>query len=324
MRRIDKKQKRKSKLVKKLLVGFCLMLMAGAAYFVYQYQEGVSMAEPVDTQVQEYEFHGEKTLDDKVNVLLLGIDAREEEGQSRTDSIMVAQYDPKEGSAKLISIMRDIYTEIPGYKNYKINTAFFLGGPELLRETLKNNFDLDIEYYATIDFKGFEKMVDVLAPNGIEIDVEKKMSANIGVSLEAGQQKLNGKELLGYARFRKDAESDFGRVRRQQQIINEMKNELLSTNGVLRLPKMIGAVQPYIQTNIQGQDLLSFIKDIAIQRPDKIETLTIPIDNSYQDVRYEGVGLALDIDFEKNKDAIQSFLKGDSTMELSAEDSGNE
>lgn len=316
-------KKRKSRLVK-IVVALFLMMMAGAAYFVYQYQEGMSMAEPVDTQVEEYEFHGEKTFDDKINILLLGIDAREEEGQSRTDSIMVAQYDPKDGTAKLISIMRDIYTEIPGYKNYKINTAFFLGGPELLRETLKNNFDLDIEYYATIDFEGFEKMVDILAPNGIEIDVEKKMSANIGVSLEAGQQRLNGKELLGYARFRKDAESDFGRVRRQQQIINEMKNELLSTNGVLRLPKMIGAVQPYIQTNIQGRDLLSLIKDIALQRPETIETLTIPIDNSYKDVRYEGVGLALDIDFEENKEAIQSFFNGDSAIVLSGEDIGNE
>nr|WP_238457277.1 LCP family protein [Litchfieldia salsa] len=277
------------------------------------------MAKTVETQHQEYEFHGERNLD-KINVLLLGVDARPEENKSRTDSIMVAQYDPKEGTAKLISIMRDIYTEIPGYKNYKINTAFYLGGPELLRETLENNFDLDIEYYALIDFKGFEKMVDVLAPNGIEIDVEKKMSAYLDVSLEPGLQLLSGKELLEYARFRMDAEGDFGRVRRQQQIINAMKDELLSANGALKLPKMLGTVQPYVQTNLHGQDLLNLIKDIALQRPETVETLTIPVQNSYTDVRYEGVGLALDIDFEQNKEAIQSFLAGDSTILLSGED----
>lgn len=305
----QKRYKRKSSVLKvaaALLVG----CVAAIGYFFYQYQAGVSMAESVEHQ--EYEFNGEKSLDDKVNVLLLGVDAQPNEGKSRTDSIMVAQYDPKEGSAKIISIMRDIYTEIPGYKNYKINTAFYLGGPELLRETLKNDFDLDIEYYALIDFTGFEKMVDALAPEGIEIDVEKKMSANIGVSLEPGLQRLNGKELLGYARFRKDAEADFGRVRRQQQVINALKDELLSANGVVKLPKLIGTAQPYIQTNLQTADLLTIMTSVAMHLPEKIETLTVPVQNSYTDVRYEGVGLALDIDFEKNKEAIQSFLEGDS------------
>lgn len=160
--RSKKHNKRKSRIFK-IAVALLAMIVVAVGYFVYQYNEGVSMADPMEVQKQDYEFNGQKNLD-KVNVLLLGVDARPDEGKSRTDSIMVAQYDPKEGTAKLISIMRDIYTEIPGYKNYKINTAFYLGGPELLRETLKNNFDLDVEYYAIIDFTGFEKMVDVLAP----------------------------------------------------------------------------------------------------------------------------------------------------------------
>lgn len=305
----QKRNKRKKRFLK-IAVVFLSVLILGFGYFAYQYQEGVSLAEPVEKH-KEYEFHGEKNLD-KVNVLLMGVDARPEEERSRTDSIMVAQYDPKEGTAKLISIMRDIYTEIPGYKNYKLNTAFYLGGPELLRETLKNDFDLDIEYYALIDFTGFERMVDALAPKGIEIDVEKKMSAHIGVSLEPGLQRLNGKELLGYARFRKDAEADFGRVRRQQQVMNALKDELLSASGVVKLPKLVGIAQPYIQTNLQGADLLEVMQSVVMHRPETIDTLTIPIMNSYTDKRYEGVGLALDIDFEANKEAIHSFLEGDS------------
>lgn len=304
----EKKYKRKNSVIK-IAVTFLLVIIGGIGYFAYQYKEGVNMAEPADKQ-QEYEFHGEKNLD-KVNVLLLGVDARPDEERSRTDSIMVAQYNPKEGTAKLISIMRDIYTEIPGYKNYKLNTAFYLGGPNLLRETLKNDFDLDIEYYALIDFKGFERMVDTLAPDGIEIDVEKKMSANIGVSLEPGLQRLNGKELLGYARFRKDAEADFGRVRRQQQVMNALKDELLSTSGTIKLPKLIGIAQSYIHTNLQGTDLLNLMQAFVMHRPETLNTLTIPIKNSYTDKRYDGIGLALDIDFEANKEAIHSFLEED-------------
>lgn len=307
-----KRYKRKSRIFK-LAVAMLALCVSAIGYFVYQYQTGVSTTESVEHD--EYKFNGEKSLDNKVNVLMLGVDARPDEGKSRTDSIMVAQYDPKKGTAKVLSIMRDIYTEIPGYKNYKINTAFYLGGPDLLRETLKDDFDLDIEYYALIDFTGFEKMVDALAPDGIEIDVEKKMSANIGVSLEPGLQRLNGKELLGYARFRKDAEADFGRVRRQQQVITALKDELLSANGVVKLPKLIGTAQPYIQTNLHVSELLTIMTSVAMQRPEKIETLTVPIQNSYTDVRYEGVGLALNIDFDKNKEAIESFLEGNSASQ---------
>ncbi|WP_053362741.1 LCP family protein [Bacillus sp. FJAT-27251] len=312
----QKRYKRKSGIFKIAAV-FLLAPLAAFGYLFYQYKDGLRMAGPAE-QHPEYEFNGEKSLD-KINVLLMGVDARPDEGRSRADSIMVAQYNPKEGKAKVISIMRDIYTEIPGYKNYKLNTAFYLGGPELLRETLKQDFDLDIEYYALIDFTGFEKMVDALAPAGIEIDVEKKMSANIGVSLEPGLQKLNGKELLGYARFRKDAESDFGRVRRQQQVINALKDELLSAKGVAMLPKMIGTAQPYIQTNLEGGELLNVLTSVVLQRPETVETMTVPIENSYTDARYEGVGLALDIDFEANKQAIEAFLEEEPQVSFSSQ-----
>ncbi|WP_457826118.1 LCP family protein, partial [Staphylococcus aureus] len=133
---------------------------------------------------------------------------------------------------KIVSVMRDIYADIPGYNRYKINTAYSLGGPELLRQTLKENLGIEPEYYATLDFKGFEAMIDELSPQGVPINVEKDMSAKIGVSLKKGEHRLNGKELLGYARFRHDEEGDFGRVRRQQQVMNALKQELVQPSSV--------------------------------------------------------------------------------------------
>ena len=130
------------------------------------------------------------------------------DGSARTDSIMIAQYDFLNKKVKIISVMRDIYAEIPGYRNYKINTAYTLGGPELLRKTIEKNLGIPIEHYAIIDFKGFEAMVDEISPSGVPVNVEKDMSENIGVSLKKGQHNLNGKELLGYARFRHDEEGD--------------------------------------------------------------------------------------------------------------------
>ena len=85
-----------------------------------------------------------------------------------------------------------------------------------------------------IDFQGFEKAVDLLAPNGIEVDIPYEMTAGIGMTLEKGTQVLHGEELLGYVRFRQDRLSDFGRVQRQQEVISKLKEEAVRYDIVLR------------------------------------------------------------------------------------------
>lgn len=92
-------------------------------------------------------YSGEKNKIGAVNVLLLGSDSRGEE-QARTDTIMVAHYDPQTHKIKLISLMRDMLVSVPEHGEEKLNAAYAYGGPELLRETIKENFGLDIHYYA--------------------------------------------------------------------------------------------------------------------------------------------------------------------------------
>jgi LCP family protein required for cell wall assembly len=306
----------KKKRVFKILSIFLLIIVGLTGYIFYQYYEGLKTAsEGIDSNSESEDFNGAE-IDNKmgkINVLLLGVDSRGEE-KSRTDTIMIAQYDPKNETAKLVSIMRDIYVEIPGYDNYKVNTAYYLGGAELLRQTLKENLDLDLHYYALVDFKGFEKVVDTLSPNGIEMDVEKSMSKNIGVTLEPGLQQLNGKELLGYARYRHDAQGDFGRVERQQKVINALKDELISVNGVTKLPKLVGTVQPFINTNIGGSEMIGLLKDFLLNTPENIETMRIPINDSYTDANYSHAGAVLEIDMEKNTQALEEFLNGSNSV----------
>ncbi|PFG06180.1 LCP family protein [Bacillus sp. es.034] len=307
--RLDRKTKRKKRGRKVILV-LLILIFSLIGYAAFQFYSGYKMAGE-DQMQEDYKFNGVKDENGKVNVLLLGVDSRGEE-KSRTDTMMLAQIDPKTNETKLVSFMRDIYAEIPGYKNYKLNTAFYLGGPELLRKTIKQNFDLDIQYYMIVDFKGFEQSVDILAPEGIEMDVEKAMSENIGVSLEPGVQNLNGKELLGYARFRHDENGDFGRVERQQKVIAALKDEALSIGGVTKLPKMAGSIQPYIQTNMSKLDQISIAKDILLSNTSDMDKLTLPVEGSYTNGSYSGVGSVLEIDFEENIQALKDFLSGKS------------
>ncbi|MGM0827823.1 MAG: LCP family protein [Bacillota bacterium] len=314
--RLDRKSKKKKRGRKVILV-LLLLIFSLLGYAAFQFYSGYKMAG--DDKLQEdYSFNGVKDKNGMVNVLLLGVDSRGEE-KSRTDTMMLAQIDPKTNETRLVSFMRDIYVEIPGYQNYKLNTAFYLGGPELLRKTIKHNFDLDIQYFMVVDFKGFEQSVDILAPDGIEMEVEKAMSENIGVSLQPGVQNLNGKELLGYARFRADAEGDFGRVERQQKVINALKDEVLSIGGVTKLPKMAGSIQPYIQTNMSKLDQISIAKDILLSNSSDMEKLTIPVEGSYGFGSYSGVGSVLEINFEENIQALKDFLNGKSSGEATTE-----
>ena len=239
--------------------------------------------------------------------MVLGAD-KEQGGISRTDSIMIAQYDYIHKKMKMMSVMRDIYADIPGNGQHKINSAYSIGGPELLRQTLKKNLSIDPEYYAILDFTGFEKMIDELEPNGVPIDVEKDMSKNIGVSLKKGHHRLNGKELLGYARFRHDEEGDFGRVRRQQQVMQSLKQELASLDTLPKLPRVAGILRGYLNTNMPDSALIQTGLNFGIRGDKKVDSITLPVPNTYQDIQSPMDGSALEIDKAKNKEEVQKFL----------------
>ncbi|WP_409295822.1 LCP family protein [Peribacillus sp. SCS-26] len=311
--RTTQRKKAPRKKVKYFLAVLLTAIISLAAYTSYQYYGGrqlsmkdqaASAKEPVSA-----EFNGQESPKGKTNVLLLGVDKREKQNGSNSDTMIIAQYDSDNKLVKMVSLMRDMYVQIPGYEGYKkLNSSYLLGGPELTRQTIKQNFGIDIQYYVSVDFKGFERVVDTLAPEGIEVKVEKAMSKNIGVSLEPGIQKLHGKELLGYARFRHDAQSDFGRVKRQQEVIKLVSNEILSTSGILKAPKLLGTIHPYIETNISDLKGIGYLKDFLVHRPEITETMSLPVAGSYTNERVPVFGDVLKYDETVNSAAIDSFL----------------
>ncbi|PLS09612.1 LCP family protein [Neobacillus cucumis] len=280
---------------------------------IYQYIEEKVIAfnqplkQPLKKVKDAHTFKGDTNTLGAINVLLLGSDSRGEK-QSRTDTIMVAHYDPETHKIKLISLMRDMLVSVPEHGQQKLNAAYSFGGPELLRETIKENFGLDIHYYTIIDFKGFEKAVDLLAPNGIKVDIPYEMSSGINVKLEKGKQTLHGKELLGYVRFRHDRLSDFGRIQRQQEVISKLKEQAVSFQSVVKLPKILSLMNTYIDTNIDSSTLLEMGKDILTKKSSNIETLRIPEDGSFENKRDDELGAVLEVDFARNIEALNDFL----------------
>ncbi|MGG5253321.1 LCP family protein [Neobacillus sp. SM06] len=307
--RYENKQKKKRKKWKGIVLVLFLLIFATLGYAYYQFKQGEKQSlQKLEKKNQVvYSFEGKKDAYGNTNILLLGSDARGNE-KSRSDTIMIASYNENKRTFKLASIMRDTYVQIPGYGKHKINAAFAYGGPELLRQTIKENFGVDLQYYAIVDFQGFVQVIDEAFPNGVEVNVEKEMSAYIDVKLEPGLQRLNGQHLLGYVRFRHDAIGDFGRVQRQQKVIKLLGEQLSTFETIPKLPKLVGVVSPYINTNMDTTDILFMAKDYLTKKQGKVATIRIPVENSFTEPRISGEGDVLAIDLEKNKQALDQFL----------------
>ncbi|MGG0668089.1 LCP family protein [Sporosarcina koreensis] len=277
-------------------------------YSYFQYKEGQALAK--GNVIDPGPFYGD-VIDPQnpsvENYLLLGIDD-DGSGKSRTDTMMVLSWDKQEGSIRLVSFMRDIYADIPGYKSYKLNTAYYLNGVQTVKDTITGMFGIPIHHYAIVDFDNFESIIDIAFPAGIKIDVKKEMSEKIGVTLMPGEQRLNGKELLGYARFRADAEGDFGRVARQQEVISALKDEALRPGMLLHVPKLSGALSGFIETDLTSKDEISKAFTLLMNGKADLETMTIPVEGTYRFNSYSHAGAVIELDIDKNKEALAAFL----------------
>ena len=296
------KRRKKHPILRFLLYLLVFVLAYSVVAFVAGQQVAKRDAQASDTET----FNGVASANGAKNILLLGSDSRQGEA-GRADTIMVLQLDGPSKKPKLISFMRDTLVTIPGYGENKINAAYAFGGAELVRQTLAENFGIQTNYYAKVDFKSFEKVIDTLFSNGVPINAEKDMSKNLEVPIKKGQQNMNGLELLQYARFRMDEEGDFGRVRRQQQVMDAVFHAMKNPLSMVKLPYAAGKVLGYASTNLPVSFLLKNTFSIA-KGAGGIDRLTVPVDDSWQYGSTYEAGSVLVINFDTNKQAIESFL----------------
>ncbi|MGK0551753.1 LCP family protein [Enterococcus faecalis] len=302
------KKKRKKARWKRILFALVALIALVIAYSSVMFAKGKSAAEN-DTSLPKEQvetFHGVKSQNGANNILIVGSDTRGEDA-GRADTIMVLQLDGPTKRPKLISFMRDTFVTIPGVGDNKINAAYAYGGAELVRKTLADNFDINCKYYAKVDFQSFEKIVDSLFPKGIELTAEKALNLD-GVDIAKGKQTMNGHVLLQYARFRMDEEGDFGRVRRQQQVMSAVMSQLKNPLTLLRAPESAGKMLGYMSTNLPTSFMISNGPSLLFKGKKGIDRLTVPVKDSWNFGESYYAGSILEIDLAKNKTAIRNFL----------------
>lgn len=212
-------------------------------------------------------------LDERINVLALGIDQRDgETGPWRTDTMILMSLDPVSNTASMLSIPRDLWTTIPGYGESRINTAHYTGdnqnypggGPALAKKTVWYALGVPVHNYVRINFAGFEQLVDAIG--GLDIEVAEDIydakypTADYGTMelyIPAGLHHMDGEMALQYARTRHGS-SDFSRMERQQQVIRAAFDKILSLDIPLtRIPMILQLLGSSVQTDLTLQQIVT-------------------------------------------------------------------
>jgi LCP family protein required for cell wall assembly len=224
-----------------------------------------------------------------VNVLVLGSDSRARlspkeqvsEGSpdtvpgQRSDTIILAHFDPQRNKAVLVHFPRDLLVDIPGHGSGKLNSAFEMGGPRLMVRTMKQFTGLPIHHYVEIDFVGFRNLVDALG--GVRMCVDRPMydkRARLDIPRK-GCYRFDGNTALAFVRARNvegDLIPDFARIARQQQFIRALFNKLLSVSSLTRIPSLVQLATGNVITDkgLSSSDILYLgnkLRDVAQKDP---------------------------------------------------------
>lgn len=232
------------------------------------------------------------TGDDPLHILLFGIDKTattdmtEEGNPTRSDVVMLVTIDPVTKRAQLLSLPRDTYVSIRGHQGKtKLGHAYAYGGEKLAEETVEDFLDVKIDYYATVDYKAVERLVD--AVGGIEVDIPFDYSyedtyvvPNLHIDFKKGKQKLDGANAVRYLRIRKIYEDqDIDRIQVQQRFMMQLFDKLKRPMMILKIPELIDIALDNIETNLSYGQIAYLAKMGLDMDRENIQTDTLVGDN---------------------------------------------
>ena len=210
----------------------------------------------------------------RINILVMGIDARKGETHSRSDAMVLVSIDPDLKKVALVSIPRDTRVTIKGGYE-KIGAAYFYGGTKLAVDTVQSLLSIKISNYAVMDFQGFQNAID--AVGGVEIEVPQRMYKPLeGIDLKPGLQVLNGHDALAYVRFRDYPTGDIERAHQQHVFLAALAKEILKPSNLLSLPKIAREVKANIDTDLPLTTILKLATWIPLFSQENIIAQTLP------------------------------------------------
>ncbi|MBB6713520.1 LCP family protein [Clostridium gasigenes] len=271
---INKKRKKKKSVGFKILMGFLVLLLAlmaiGGGYFygLFAKLDNVKLDNKDLGISSDDEFSKYGNYKDIKNIALFGVDT-EDGGTGRSDSMMIATIDPINNKLKVTSLMRDSYVNIEGHGMDKLNHAYAFGGPQLAIKTINENFGLNVEDFATVNFSSLPIIIDILGGLDLEINNEELQYINgyidslnglEGTSAahisNSGKQHIDGIQALAYSRIRYTSGGDFERTERHRLVLSALFEKLSATPSS-SYPSILNSLVPHVQTNLTTGTILS-------------------------------------------------------------------
>ena len=264
---------------KTVLIIILIILIAAGCVFGYIY----SKLSKIDTDALDSRDLSCVDVDGYINVLLLGVDARDMKSlkDCRTDAIMIASIKEETGEVHLTSIYRDTYLKMGGDDLYdKVTHAFSYGGAKESIKTVNQALDLNIKHYVVFNFKAVADVVDGVGGINLNIkdyEIEQlnkytiETAENIGKAKynlveEAGKQKIEGVQAVSYGRIRYGVGDDFKRTERMRVVLEKSLGRVKKMKFT-QIDKLIDKVLPQVNTNLKTMDILTLawkVKDFNI------------------------------------------------------------
>lgn len=196
------------------------------------------------------------TTGDAITILMMGVDARDGEQIDigvRPDSLSVLHINPEAQTCRVLSIPRDTRTNLPGYGQSKINHALSVGGVQYQMLVTQETLGIEIDHFALVDFAGVVGVVDAMG--GVDVNNQTAFEID-GQQFAAGPLHLNGEQALLYSRFRGDSEGDFGRQRRQQEVIAGLLQKANGLDVARSIPSVLGSIEGHFKTDLSITSLI--------------------------------------------------------------------
>ena len=242
-----------------------------------------------------------------MTILLMGVDtgsgSREDQWVGNSDTMILVTVNPQTRETTIMSLERDILTNITQdgeTVQAKLNAAYAQGGAELAIKTIQDLMNIHIDRYAMINMKGLVQLVDKVGgitvnnPFDFDISIEEN-EPEYTAKIPPGRQEIDGEQALVYSRMRyQDPEGDYGRQKRQREVIEKIIKKVLTLDGLSNYQGIIEAVSDNMQTNIsldtnslmQLMGYRDALKNIRMEQL-KGEDATLADGGSYQIVTSE-------------------------------------
>lgn len=322
--RAERPRKKKTHLGRKIfcvILVLVLLFVGGAgAYGYLRVQKILAAVDYQPLSQNQYIANIELASADYVkNILLIGVDAREgeEAEKTRSDTMMLVTIDTRNKQIKLTSFLRDMYLEIPGYREDKLNAAQSHGGTQLLVDTLEYNFKVDIDNYMLVSFDMFTAIIDELG--GVDVEITDKEAKYINSkdhmdiedvyafpeALSGGMQHFTGAQALWYSRIRY-LDSDFMRTQRQRKVITAIVKEAVGQSPFALLD-MVEKVMPMVKTDLTEDEMMDLGLHALTYLKYDIVQMQVPLSDAYKSATRRGQSVLLP-DMDKNRTAFKQFV----------------